>query len=124
MDVDIKKIISALPFLLTAFNCEAGTALCEIKVLDIQTGAKQAIEQEFELSGEPQRKHFYLPDSGYRCTLVFFDLDSGTALVCELDKRGHDYIQSDRSTAKEHQPVNNLTFRIGNSHYTLKSSCK
>ncbi|MEW8027740.1 MAG: hypothetical protein AB2776_18825 [Candidatus Thiodiazotropha endolucinida] len=78
--MDMKKIISALPFLLTALNCDAGTALCEIKVLDIQTGAKQTIEQEFELSGEPQQKHFYIPGSGYRYTLVFFSLDTGTAL--------------------------------------------
>ncbi|MEW8072817.1 MAG: hypothetical protein AB2826_20570 [Candidatus Thiodiazotropha sp.] len=118
----MKIIISALPFLLTAFNSEAGTALCEIEIQDIQTGANHTIEQEFDLSG--QRKHFNLPGSEYRCTLVFFGLDTGTALGCDLDKLGHDYIQSDRSTTKEPQPVNDLTFRIGNSHYTLKSTCK
>lgn len=41
-----------LALVLTALNCDTGTALCDKIVLDIQTGAKQTIEQAFELSGQ------------------------------------------------------------------------
>ncbi|MEW8318758.1 MAG: hypothetical protein AB2660_16560 [Candidatus Thiodiazotropha sp.] len=63
-----------LALILATLNCEAGTAVCKIEIQDIQTGAKQTIEQNFDLTGQPQRKHFNLLNSEYRCTLVFFGL--------------------------------------------------
>jgi hypothetical protein len=121
----MKTIIPALPLLLASMYCKAKTALCRIEIQNILTGAKQTIEQVFELSGNQpsQRKHFNITGSEIRCTLVFIGLGSGTALGCELDELGHNYIQSDRSTIQESQPKNKLTFRIGNSYYELASTC-
>ena len=122
------SIASALS--LSAF---ADTARCKIEIENVtaeiqsKSAAKQIVEFAFEFTPGTgaQRKHFDLSDGQYLCTLVFFDLDSGTSLSCEKKKDyGHTYVQSDRSDIREHSARNNLVFRDGASHFVLNATCK
>jgi hypothetical protein len=117
-----------LIFMLMAFStlALADKAKCTIEIEDVNTGTKYNVEQNFSFNqrSAAQRKHFKLPGSNYSCMLAFSNLDSGTMLSCELDKLGHDFVQSDRSVVSEKQATNNLSFRYKASFYSLKSICK
>ena len=117
-----------LIFLLTAFASLswADTAKCSIEIEDVNAGTKYNVEQSFAFKPgtEGQRKYFKLPGSKFSCTLVIFDLESGTMLSCQLDELGHNFVQSDRSAIDEKLAKNNLSFRYKASFYVLESICK
>lgn len=127
------RICLVLLFVVFSPRVFADTARCKVKIENVtsevqsKTAAKQIIEFTFEFSpgANAQRKHFELPDGQYRCTLAFFDLDSGTSLSCERKgDLGHTYVQSDRSGIREHSARNNLIFRDRASHFVLDATCK
>lgn len=107
-------------------QCWAKTAICNVEIQDVSTGTKYNVTHkvDYTVGAAGDRKEFNLPGSKYKCYLMFFTLDNGTALSCELDEHGQNYIQSDRSIIKEGNAKNNLVFRYGKSHFVIKSSCK
>lgn len=112
--------------LLVSTQCWAKTANCSIETQDVSSGTKYTVNHNFEytVGAAGDRKEFKLPGSSYNCHITFFTLESGTSISCQLDKLGHNYIQSDRSVIKEDLAKNNLTFRFGKSHFVINSSCK
>jgi hypothetical protein len=122
----VLKLFAAFFILVLSTNCWADTALCTVEIENVSSNATYTLEHSFEYSSgaAAARKHFDLPGSEIKCTLVFGDLNSGTMLSCQLDELGHHFVQSDRSIIKERRAKNNLSFRYKSFFYVLKSSCK
>ena len=106
-------------------NCYAESAKCSIDIEDGK-GTHYEINEEFEFAAgvAGDRKTFKLPGSDIECNFVFFDKKTGTALACELDEIGQNYVQSDRSLISETEIYNNLTFRYNSKLFTIKTYCK
>ena len=121
----IRIAVAALPLSIWSY-CWSAEAICEIEIEDVVSATTYSVEHSFEsgIGFAAQRKHFDLPGSKIRCTLAFFNLDSGTMISCELDELGHHFVQSDRSVLDEQNPRNYLSFRYQSHFYVLKSSCQ
>ena len=111
-------------------NSWADTAHCTIDIENVNAHDKFTIERAVTFKPgsngfETQRIHFELPGAQYTCTLAFVNLDSGTALSCEMRAdRGHTFVQSDRSAITEHVVTNTLGFRDGSDFFGLSATCK
>ncbi|MBF0315107.1 MAG: hypothetical protein HQK52_16910 [Oligoflexia bacterium] len=116
---------SLIVFFLLSHSVLALGAACKIDMEDINKKLKKSFKIDTSKKKSPSKHNFSLPNSDYSCTLAFFDLDSGTMLSCEFNKdMGQTFFQSDRSVVKEHNPVNNLSFRHLNSQIYIESSCQ
>lgn len=106
--------------------CWSDAVNCFVRIYDVVRDTKYTIQEEFNLpvkaSGET--KHFKLPGTTYKCSLIFYGLDSGTSLSCQFDEMGHNFVQSDRTVIDEKSPKNNITFRFDANNYVIKSSCE
>lgn len=125
----MKKII--FTFLLLAIfsssSIAAKVAECTISI-DDNSGSTYTIKHKFfyKKEGRQQSKHFAVPGhDDYSCTLAFWELKNGTMLSCEYKKdMGHTFFQSDRSTLKDENTDNHLSFRHKKLQLYLKTSCK
>ena len=106
-------------------NVYAETAVCNIDIED-GNGTHYKITESYKShnGAAGNKRAFKLPGSKIECTLVFFDLNTGTSLSCDFDEIGQNYIQSDRTLLNEKTINNNLTFRYKSKLFTIKTHCK
>lgn len=129
MDI-LAKTLALLIFIPCLSSADEVT--CTIIIEDINASSKGSgkvtskVTESFILKPSPnaltdmQRINFKLPDNQYLCTLAFLELKVGTALSCE---NKFSYVQSDQSGFIVDRSENNLTFRNGNSHFSLNAVC-
>lgn len=122
----MKTLIFVFGMVPLYFTNAAKEATCVIRIENTNTSTSKKIERKLKSSaqGDTDRAHFDIDGTDYRCTLAFFDLQTGTMVSCEYKKdSGFTFFQSDRSGLKETNPANNLTFRHLKGFITLKTAC-